>query len=209
MPGLLPQEASEQTPGPAAVPGPQGVAPEAGYTGEEGQPNVSPEEQAQYDKFVDNGLKLIYSEGMMEKIQERMGAGGNPIEGLANVTFMVVNRLVASAEKAGQKISGDVLLHGGVEILEDLANLAQESGIHEFTDDEMESALYATMDLHGEHKTKSGTLDKEAHMNDFAALIEADKSGALEGEFPGLKDKFAGARGEAAPVQAEGEQVNG
>jgi len=160
----------------------------------EPQPNVSPDEQAEYDKFVDNGLKLIYSEQMMPKIIERLGASKNPIEGLANVTFMVVQRLEASAEKAGRQISEDVLFNGAVEILEDIANLAKEAGVHDFTEEEMESAGYAALDLYGEAKQQSGGLDKEAMTRDMSALIQADQSGELEQVFPGLEEKFSGAK---------------
>jgi len=194
MPGLMQEQVPEQAP--QGMPQ-EAVAPDAD-TQEGGQPdiegNVSPEEQAEYDQFVDKGLQLIYNEAMTDKILERLQASENPIEGLANVTFMVVEKLVNSAKKSGKEFSGDVKFHGGVEILEDIANLAAEAGVHEYTEEELESSIYATLDLYGEMELKSGSHDQGAAQEDMANLIQMDQDGSLEQEFPGLENKFSGAK---------------
>ena len=195
MPGLMPAEGQMPEQTPEQMPA-EGQMPE--QMPAEGQPdmegNVSPEEQAEYDQFVDNGLKLIYNEAMTDKILERLQASDNPVEGLANVTFMVIEKLITSGKQNGKEFSGDIKFHGGVEILEDIANLAMEAGLHEFSEEELESAMYATLDLYGEKEKREGTLDEGAAQQDMAGLIQMDQDGTLEQEFPGLKEKFSGAK---------------
>ena len=76
MVGLMPQPQEQMSP----PQGQQGVAPEAGY---EGDPNVTPEEQAAYERFVDNGLKIIANEKMAPHILKRIQEAEQPAEGLA------------------------------------------------------------------------------------------------------------------------------
>lgn len=175
------------------------AAPPPGAMDEQGegeQPNVTPEEQAAYDRFVDNGMQVIYSPQTFPKILDRMKQAPEPVEGLAAVGVMVVTRLKQSAEKAGQQISPDVMYQGGVELLEDLAELAEKAGIHSFTEDEIEGALYRALDMFREANADS--IDKGAVEQDWAALVQADQSGELDQAMPGLKEHFAGQGGEAA-----------
>ncbi len=170
-----------------AMPENRGVAPEADF---QGQPNVTPEEQGQYDNFMNNALTLVYDDKMFPQIIARIKAGPDPTEALAAITATTVMRLEDSAKQAGKPISPDVLYKGGVEILEDLAGTAEKAGAHTFTKDELESATYQALDLYREMGSKDGRLDKEAIQQDMGALMEADSMGKLGTFFPELNDKF-------------------
>ena len=135
--GLMPQK--EQQP----------VAPEADYQGE---PNVSPEEQEMYDQIVDNAYQIIYDPKTTDQLLARISQSGNPSEGLASVAFMVVTTLEKSAAQAGKPIPQDVLFHAGVEILEEIADFAEERGVHAFTEQEIEAALFTALDMYGGQK---------------------------------------------------------
>lgn len=196
MAGLLTQNQGQPVaPAPAAgapMPGPQGVAPETGFTGEEEGGNVSPEEQAQYDEFVNNAYKLLYSEKTMPAVIDRIKSSPEPVEAVANIAASTVVRLEDSAVKAGKPISNDVLFQGGREIVEDLADMASEAGIHDFTDEEMEATWYQALDLYREmSKGKSGEM-QQAAMQDVEALKQAEASGQLEQMLPGLSGRGKG-----------------
>lgn len=162
----------------------KGVAPEAGYQGET---NVSPEEQQEYDKFMDNGFKLIYDERSMPQLLQRLNQSGNPVEGLATVTVGVVRRLVDAAEKAGQKIDPAVLLHGGADLMADIAALAKTAGVHEYSEEEIESASFVAMDQFGTAEIERGAVDQQLVADDFQALTQADQQGRLGEIIPGVE----------------------
>lgn len=165
------------------------------------QPNVTPEEQAQYDRFVDNGLKIIFDEKTAPQILKRLQASGNPIEGLASATVNVVLGLKDSAEKAGQKLDPAVLLHGGAELMENIAELSDAAGVHKFTPEELEQATYAAMDQYGTIEKERGTLDTAAFEEDARMLLEADQAGRLDELLPGITEK-AKQMGGAKPQEA-------
>jgi hypothetical protein len=163
--------------------------------------NVSPEEQAQYDTFVTNGMTMMYDEKVLPQIMEALKGDGNPIEGLANATAMIVLRLDDSAEQSGQQISGEVKFHGATELLEQLAELSQEAGIHEFNEEDMEAATYLAMDIYRTTRQEQGKLPKEDLEQDMQELMALNESGQLDQEFPGLSEHAAK---RSQPGQEEG-----
>lgn len=185
MAGLMTQEAPDRQSATIA-PGRDATAMGPPDTGADDTPNVSPEEQAMYDKFVDNGLSLIFDEKAAPQLLNRIKSAPNPVEGLAATTVMVVSRLRDSAENSGQQIEPAVLLHGGAELMENIAMLAKASGVHEYSESEMEQATYAAMDQYGDQAVKSGKVDKQAVAQDFQEMMAADKAGQIDQLLPGL-----------------------
>ncbi len=180
MPGLLNQEQP-----PAAA--------EAGSNEGEGEAaNVTPEEQQEYDRFVTNGMKILDDQKALPKILETIKGDGSPVEGLGNALALLVMRLEDSAAEGGQKIDNAVLESGGAELLEQMVELAEAAGVHEFTKKEMESALYLAMDIYRASRQESGQLDEEALGADWQELMRADEAGELEGMFPGIGEYAKG-----------------
>lgn len=159
--------------------------------GEQGE-EVTPEEQAQYDAFVKNGFKIIYTGGTVSpEILKALDGDGDPKAGLASVTVMVVSRLVKSADEAGQEISADVVLHGGAEILADLADVQKEAGIADLSDDEQEGAFYKAVDMYRDMEQKTGGIDEAGLEEDFRSMMEANENGALDSVVPGATEAAA------------------
>ena len=148
--------------------------------------NVTPEEQQQYDQFVTNGMQMLDDEKALPQILESIRGDGNPVEGLANALVALVMRLEDSAEEQGQKISGDVMLHGGTELLEQMVEIAEKAGVHEFDEKEMESALYLALDTYRATRQEQGKLPEEALQADMQELVQADQAGGLEELIPGI-----------------------
>jgi hypothetical protein len=163
--------------------------------------NVTPEEQAQYEAFVGNGLRLIFAEQTREQIAERIRAS-DPVEGLATTTVQIVTRLQQSAGQKGSEISPDVLFHGGMEIMSNIAELAEAADVHAYSEDEIESALYQALDQYGTQAMEAGTLDKEGIVSDFQALMQADQQGRLEEMLPGIEEKARQIGGAAGAQQS-------
>jgi hypothetical protein len=189
------------------------------------QPNVSPEEQAQYDEFVTNGMQLIYQkqggtvqvapavlaqlkgdwkgvEGSLGQVpqEEKPLDPKSPIDCLAVATVALVLSLEASATGAGKQLDPAVTFHGGAEILEQLADIDNAAGIHDFSDDEMTGAAHRTAMLYGV-STKS--------MNKQEALAEFDHFLKTQGDSLGQSlgaDAQGGDQQQAQPAPAMPQQ---
>lgn len=155
-----------------------------------GEANVTPEEQQQYDQFVANGMQLLYNKKAMPQLLQMIAGDGDPVEGLANALVMVVTRLEDSAGEQGTQLSPDVMMHGGTELLEQMADLAEKGGVHEFDEKEMESALYMAMDMYRSTRQQQGKLPEDQLKADMQQLVQADQAGELDQIIPGI-DQYA------------------
>jgi hypothetical protein len=198
-PGGHNQQEESQEPNPHAQMQEEGAGETEGTS--EPEPNVTPEEQAQYDQFVKNGIKVIYSDNALPKILDTLTTG-NPIDSLANTAVMIVKRLVDSAKKNNAEIAGDIIYHGGIEILEDLANLSEKAGIHSYTQKELETSTYRAMDL---YRDMMGNVDQSMYQQDLQQLKQLDETGQLDQIMPDAKQHFAS---DAAQQQPEAGQQN-
>lgn len=166
-----------------------GAGPEATETQEE-QPNVSPEEQAAYDEFVKNGMRLVYQNGEVTPailnqlkgdwgdVQQMLGElppdegaldPKNPVDNLAVATVGIVLALEASAAQAKKELDPGVVFHGGVEILEQLADVAEAGNIHDFSEEEMDGAANRAALLYG---VSSKSVNREEALSEFDHFLK-------------------------------------
>jgi len=197
-------EAPEKKP-PQDKPSPDMAAPPAAGAPDEEQPNVSPEEQQLYEEFVDKCYQVIYSQKTIKPILQALNASDDPKMNLANAVVLVVKFVVDSARKAGKEIPVDVLMHGGKEVLEDLADLCAEMGIHQYTPEELEGAVYIAADLYRGMAEQDGTLDIEGSKRDMAMAVQADREGRMDDIIPGASARFGAKKEPAAPEEPPAE----
>lgn len=162
----------------------------AGLLQQDGQ--ATPEEQAQYEEFVNNAYKIIYSEKTFPQFIGRMrqAAQQDPVEGLSSTVVMVVMRVQESAKRNGKMIDPVIVFHAGVEILESLADTAMKAGIHKYDDKEIEAASLRSMDKYVALASQAGLIDKQRAVSDYQNMIQADKAGKLDELFPGVEEKY-------------------
>lgn len=152
------------------------------------EPNVTPEEQAEYDLFVKNAMEFIYTEDdkVLPDVMNRL-ATGKPVDALAQTAVWVVGMVESSAKSSGKEISDDVVFHGGREILEQLVEVAEAGGDHDFTEKEIEAAWYQALDLYREASSgEGGRFKPEEAASEFMALNEADQQGNADDVLPGF-----------------------
>lgn len=157
-----------------------------------GQPQqASPEEQLQYEKFVAKAWDLVYDKAMLPKVVDMLGGEGEPMEGLARTTALVVGRVATAAEQAGEKLSGDVVLHAGKEIFEDLADLSATFKVKDYTKDPeaLEGAYFRAMDHFRVMMQQAGRLDQGAAQKDMEMIQQMDESGEFEQMLRGLAEQ--------------------
>jgi hypothetical protein len=177
-----------------------GSDPDAGGSSDadvgDGTPNVTPDEQAAYDQFVKNSLEILYPHGeqagINPQIIKQLSVPGDPVNALAQTTIGVVVPLQQSAEKSGapwtqdDQLKSDIVLHGGIAIMEELATIAQSAKIHTYTQDELQGATYSAMDLYRQIGEKDGSLNTDDLKQQFDQIISADKAGAVQSVLPQL-----------------------
>lgn len=168
---------------------------------------ATPEEQEQYDMFVSQAYNLIYDDAMMPQVLKMLEGEGDPIEGLARAASMIISRIRASAIEGGVELSGDVLLHAGTEVLEDLAELSKEAEIKDYTQDPdaLEAAYFRALDIFRVELQENGELDPQANQADLDLLAQMDEAGELETVFSNLANEDTKAMeergGEAEPAE--------
>jgi hypothetical protein len=175
--------------------GTPGVDP-AGQDGEDPPPNVTPAEQQAYEDFVKHGLALIYGGGkvrpaILELLDENPKdlidapelKDFTPSVALAATATVVVLELV---RRAGDRRPDDaIVLHGGKALLEDLAHLAGEAKIHDFTQEELNRSFYLACDLYRDAAAGSGLIDLSQLKAEFEEVKAADAEGRLGALFAG------------------------
>lgn len=195
MAGLL--SSAEADPMAAQAPPAADSAQSSDEAGE--QPNVTPEEQQQYDAFVENGLKVIYTDGTdgadpapRPDVINRLKESSDPIENLANATVWLVTMLETSAEQGGQQLEDAVVMHAGQALLEELAEVSEAAKIHDYSQDELDGAWYKGLDLYRETATESGRIDPEALKQQFGEIESADQQGRMGDVLPQLGSEADG-----------------
>jgi hypothetical protein len=158
--------------------------------------DASPEEQAQKDQFVGRAMELIYSDKVFPQVVQMLEGGasdqpdpetgetaeGDPVQGLAAATTMIVSRVAEVAEQKGAAISPDVLYHAGADILEELAEVSKRGQIKDYSQDHdaLEQAWFTALDMYRNQMQQNGTLDQESAKGGLDQLQKADANGSLE-----------------------------
>lgn len=93
-----------------------------------------------------------------------------------------------AGEYGGKPDYDAVLMHAGKAIFEELIDVAEAAGLHDFTEQEIEGAWFRAMDL---YRTAAETIgktgyDPEALKAEFGQIVEANKAGNLNSILPGL-----------------------
>lgn len=152
---------------------------------------ASPQEQQQYDEFVNNCYNAIYTEDNPPKVQPSILQGlankSDPITGLADTSAAVVHGVVMNAAKNGVKIDPTIILHGGMEVIADLAKVAKLAKIHTYTPKEQEAATYRAVDMYRQMQGNDPQA-QQAAQQDLSTMQQANASGNLDSVLPGATE---------------------
>lgn len=177
---------------------------------EEETPNVSEEEQRQYDAFVQNAMAILYTED--EKVQpevvQRLSTGNKPIDTLAQTLVWLVMIVEQDASRNNQPIDDDVIYHAAAELLSQLVEIAEAYGIHTYKEAEIQGAWYQALDMYREaNSDEGGRIKQDEAAAAFEALNAADKEGRADEIIPGyeqlMERGMAMAAADENPVEEE------
>lgn len=184
---------------PARTPSPGTNAPEQAMQGE-GEA-ASPEEQALYDAFVKKGLGVIYPEKsdgqvsgeilanlkgdfdpqILQMFEASEPALTDSPQDSAAATSVLVTIMVEGS--LGQPVGEEITMHAGKVLVEELIEVSEAAGIHDFNEKDVETVWYRALDL---YRIASPNADQEALSREFEQIVQADKDGRLGDILPGL-----------------------
>jgi len=108
---------------------------------------ANPQQQAEYDSFVKNGMRLIYGNKKgLKQLLKSLDGSGDPMDGLANTLTAIALRVTDSAKKAGKTLPPEVVMYGAGELLEQLADFSAQSGGHKYGDEELQTIAQKMVD---------------------------------------------------------------
>ena len=177
----------------------QGAAQENGMAPEEDGEPVSEQEQTQYDDLVTGGMTLLYRDGkatvaIAKKLQEQ-AKDTNIATAIGQHAALVMLQLVRGLKEQGFAPDPDVVLNAGVEIIAEVAEIAQNvPGLlpNEQYDKVIEEACYEATRYFGEKELEAGEITPE---------MQQEAQGIVSANMPKDKGSLAGMGGQPPPQQ--------
>jgi len=156
------------------------------------EPNVTPEEQKQYDTVVGKAMELLYADERLPVLVKKLRDGADNISAeIGHSAAMTLTTIARTVENQGQEIPEEILYSAGQEIVSQVTDIAEAAGIisPEQSQAVAEAALYEGLRLWGEMMTRDGKLTDERQMEAQDALKQA----GIEQKAPAGKQPPAGA----------------
>lgn len=151
---------------------------------------ASPQEQAQYDDLVTGGMAILYqNENTASDIARKLKSEAEE-KGLSNAIGQQAAIIMLSLTRGlkQQKLvpDPDVVLNAGVEILSEIADIAQQAGLlpNEQYDKTIEEASYEATRFYGDQELKAGEITPEMRQQAQQA-VSADQQGQQPKPQPG------------------------
>ena len=117
-------------------------------TDEQGRVPATEEEQAIYDMVVIRARKMIFGKNK-EKILKTLGTAQTPSKGIGQVGSMLMKVIMQSSRDQGREIDPGIAINAGVEIVEDINELAVKNKIFQYESPEEEEEQLAEAMLWG------------------------------------------------------------
>lgn len=173
-PGAAPQQPQQAAQPPQAQPGPQMPA-----GGPAGAQEASPEEQALYNRVVAMAMMAIFDEKMIPQYLDMIQTEETPTKGIAEVSAQIAMRVYTFLQGQDMQVPGDVMLHAGMEIVENVVELVEASG-QEVPEEEAERAFYFALDRFRSMAQEQGLYTEETAQQDLAQIKQMNDDGSLE-----------------------------
>lgn len=113
-----------------------------------------------YRSILAKGMKLIHGRGSRENMLRALSSS-NPIDAISNVTVAVISRIDAAMEQAGKKISDEVKVLAANNIMGQIIEVGEASGVVELDDQERELAFSTAINRYLDNEIKAGRIDRK------------------------------------------------
>lgn len=127
------------------------------------RPNLEPtkEDAALHRQFVLNGMRIIHGPEMRDQVLERLSQG-EPIEAVASVAMMALEKLETSAEEQGKPLDDLTKLMAGNELIGEIISTGEEAGsFKKLTEEERAMALNQVISQVLDRDIQSGKINPQ------------------------------------------------
>lgn len=194
---------------------PQQAAPQGLGQAEPKAPGIerqqaSPELQAVYNRFVGLCMAMLWSDRFMSQASKIIQEHPDETDAMAMIGAAVVQRVYMAADQQGEPVPPEVLLHGGLEVMNEVATFAQAAGVQGIEPDEIETAFFLAADKVRAALEQAGKINPDEMAEQFEelrAMVGDDVVSATEQKLSGARQKTQdailarGRRGQQQPQQ--------
>jgi len=122
---------------------------------------TDPKVQEEADVFVANGVQIIHQPNVSDNLIKQIQSSKDPIEGIANATLSIVERLEESSGQNGVQISDTAKIHGANQLMGEIIQIAEIAGVPKLNDDQKYQAFSMAVSRYLDKSVKSGKMSKE------------------------------------------------
>lgn len=147
---------------------PQQATPRMGPTPEMSMPaKVDPQMQERVDMFMANGLNLIHNKKISDSLVNIIKNAKNekrepdPIQGIAEATLNVIDRLESSAGERGVTLPPEYIAEAGNALMGEIIQVAEASGLGPFSEQDKYTAFSKAVGLYLTQALKDGKITNE------------------------------------------------
>lgn len=161
-------------------------------------PNVTPEEQAQYDTVVVAGLSFLYNDtggakAAVQKLKSEVEGGGTLARAIGHTVAMILISVNRAVKKKGGEVPKDVMFAAGQEVLAALIELAEEAGLTKGEDPDklLKNSAFEAVQFYGNSMLQTGELTDQDRAEAQAEVqqIKKQQPAAPQPEKPGIVAK--------------------
>lgn len=144
-----------------------------------GDQSASPEEQDIYNRVVSLAMLALYDEKAMPEIVNLLKASDDPATEVGNVVANIAMKVFTFAKESGTVVPGEVMMHAGAEITEQVAEVAERVGVP-IDEAALEQSFYAALDAYRVMAQEQGDYSDETVQQDMAGLKQMDQDGTID-----------------------------
>ncbi len=128
---------------------------------QQGQQQIDPKAQEQYDVFMANGINILHDEKVSDQIIDQVVKSPDPIEAIARATVDLIMRLEQSATAEGIQIDNNVKTQAANQLMGEIMNLAEIAGMEPLSEEERYKAFSTAVSIYLDESVKNGTITPE------------------------------------------------
>ncbi|MDI6789393.1 MAG: hypothetical protein QME44_01700 [Thermodesulfobacteriota bacterium] len=128
---------------------------------QQGQRQVDPKTQEQYDVVMANGMNILHDEKVSDQIINQIMESPEPIEAIARATVDLIMRLEQSASAEGIQVADNVKMNAANQLMGEIMNLAEIAGMEPLSEEERYKAFSTAVSIYLDESVKNGTITPE------------------------------------------------
>jgi len=130
--------------------------------GNEGQETpMDPEAQEQFDVMVSNGMKILYDEKAGRTLLNKITESDSPIEEIADITLVVIERLESAMESKNVTSPYEVKIQVANQLMGEIMDMCEQAGMQALSEEERYNCWSLAVSKYIDQAIKTGKMTAE------------------------------------------------